>query len=91
MIDLATQRLLKTCQNQARREKWMMFLRLFQYAGGIVVALSLIAMDGLFFGYKVSIDQDLLLILLIVGIATMFWGYYERRMIKVVLAIRDGK
>jgi len=91
MLDSDTNKLLKTCQDEAWCKKWTAFLRVSQYAGSIVMVLSLIFLDGSFFGYKVSVDQDILVILLLVGMAAMFWGYYERRMIEVVRAMKDIK
>ena len=91
MLDSNTNKLLKTCQDEAWCKKWTAFLRVSQYAGGIVMVLSLIFLDGSFFGYEVSVDQDILVILLLVGMAAMFWGYYERRMIEVVRAMKDIK
>jgi hypothetical protein len=91
MLDSNTKKLLETCQDEAWCKKWTAFLRVSQYAGGIVMVFSLIFLDGSFFGYEVPVDQDLLVILLLVGMSALFWGYYERKMIEVVRAIKDIK
>ncbi len=94
MLDSDTNKLFETCQDEAWCKKWTAFPRVSQYAGSIVMVYSLIALHpGSFFGHKVSVgvDQDLLVILLLVGVAAMFWGYYQRRMIEVVRAIKDIK
>ena len=82
---------IKASQNEARSKKSTAHLRVLQYAGTIVFSFSLIALDGQFFGYKISVDEDTLLIPLLLGVIAMFWGYYERRMIEVVRAIKDIK
>jgi len=92
MLDSDTNKLLKTCQDEAWCKKWTAFLRVSQYAGTIVMVLSLLALHtGEVFGYKVSVDQEKLAMLLFAGVAAMFWGYYERKMIEVVRAIKDIK
>ncbi|MHC4626549.1 MAG: hypothetical protein ACYTDV_06175 [Planctomycetota bacterium] len=89
MLSSNTNKLLKAARNEAWSKKRTAYLRALQYAGTIVMAFSLIAMDGKVFRYQISVDQDILLILLLVGIGAMFVGYYERRMIAVVRAIKD--
>lgn len=80
---------IQASQNEAWSKKRTAHLWVLQYAGTIVFSFSLIAMDGQFFGYQISVNQDILLILLLLGVIAMFWGYYERRMIEVVRAIKD--
>ena len=82
---------IKASQNEACSKKSTAHLWVLQYAGTIVFIFSLIALDGQFFGYKISVDEDTLLILLLLGVIVMFWGYYERRMIEVGRAIKDIK
>jgi len=79
--------LLKSSQNEAWSKKRTTYLRVLQYTGSIVMAFSLIAMHGSFFGRQISVDQEILLIPLLLGITAMFVGYYECKMIQVVRAI----
>ena len=91
MLSSNTNNLLKASQNEAWSKRRTMHLRVLQYAGSIVMAFSLIAMDGVFFGYQISVDQDILALLVLVGVTAMFVGYYERKMIEVVRALKDIK
>lgn len=91
MLNTGYSKLLKASKDEGWFTKRTTYLRVLQYAGTILMGFSLIALDGKFFGFQISVDQDVLIILLILGITTMFGGYYERRMIEVVRAIKHNE
>jgi hypothetical protein len=60
-----------------------------QYVGTIVMTFALIANHGTFFGYQISVDRDVWLCIVLAGATAGFVGYYERKMIQGVRAIKD--
>ena len=83
MLNSNINNVLKSSQNAAWYKKRTTYLRVLQYTGTIVMLFSLIAMDGTFFGRQISVDQEILLILLLAGVTAMFLGYYECKIIKL--------
>lgn len=84
-------RMIKASQNEAWSKKRISRLKVLQYAGGIVMVFSMMAMDGSVFGYQISVDRDLLVILLVVGTAEMCEGHSKRKMIELVKEMKDIK
>lgn len=82
-------RLLSISENEPRFKKRVACLWVLQYVGIIVFTFALIANHGTFFGYRISFDRVSWLIILLAGATAMFVGYYERKMIQVVRAIKD--
>ena len=82
-------RLLRISENEPRFKKRVACLWVLQYVGFIVMSFALIAEHGTFFGYQISVDRVIWLIILLAGATAMFVGYYERKMIQVVRAIKD--
>jgi hypothetical protein len=53
------------------------------------MTFALIANHGTFFGYQISVDRDVWLCIVLAGATAGFVGYYERKMIQGVRAIKD--
>ena len=59
-----------------------LILCVIQYLGTLVMVSSLVAADGKVFGADISINQDIILISILLGVGTMFWAYYSRKQIR---------
>jgi hypothetical protein len=82
-------RLLRISENEPRFKKKVACLWVLQYVGIIVFTFAMLSEDGTFFGTQISVDRVIWLIILLAGATSMFVGYYERKMIQVVRAIKD--